>query len=313
VRRAGIALAQSPGRTRRACAVVALACVVAPWPAGFAADAKPKKPAASALSAAEIVAKNVAARGGLEAWRKIETMVWTGHLESTHTPAPSMPFLLDQKRPNKTRFELHAMTDHSVRVFDGTQGWKSHSGADGRPTVKPYTAEEIRYARAEQAVDGPLIDLEAKGTTAALAGVEQLEGRKVYHLSLRLASAERQDVWVDAKTFLDVKVVRIAYGANGVPGVVPTLYRDFKPFEGLQIPTTIQIGDGSTGTPDRMQIERIALNLPLDDRLFAKPGTTSRRNAGGPVQQPAPVPDAPPLYAPRSPAPPAAANVGPDR
>jgi hypothetical protein len=288
---------------------------VTPWSAGVVAgdDLNAKKPAAAELSAAQIVARNVAARGGLEAWRKVESMVWTGHLESTHTPTPSMPFLLDQKRPNKTRFELHAMGDHTVRVFDGAQGWVSHTGSDGRPNVKPYTPEEIRYARSERAIDAPLIDLAAQGSTAALAGVEKLEGRKVYHLSLSQGSGEREDVWVDAQTFLDVKVARMTYGANGAPRIVPTLYRDFKPFDGLQIPVTIQIGDGTTGTPDRMQIDRVALNMGLDDRLFAKPGTTARRRANAPGVQPAP--DAEPLFTPRTPAPADAASTprDPDR
>ena len=289
----------------------ALACLILSCPPAFAVDAETnaKKPAATQVTAAEIVAKNVAARGGRDAWRKIETMVWTGHLESTRTPAPSIPFLLDQKRPNKTRFEVQASREHNVRVFDGANGWKSYSGPGGPSRVQPFTPEEVRFARSEHTIDGPLMDLESKGTTATLAGLEQLEGRKVYHLHLRLASGEPEDVWVDAKTFLDVKIARITYGPDRAPRVVPTLYRDYKAFDGLQIPTTIQIGDGSTGTPDRMQIEHVALNMELDDRLFTKPGTTGRRNAIAPGAPPAPPESSEPLYTPHEPAPPADANT----
>ena len=246
-----------------------------------------KKPAPT-LSAAEIVARNVAARGGLEAWRKVETMVWTGRLESSRTPAPSMPFLLDQKRPNKTRFEVHAMGEHSVRVFDGEHGWKSHEGGGGRPSVQPFTPEETRFASGQHTIDGPLMDLPARGSTVGLRGIEPLEGRKAYHLSVRMVSGELEEVWVDTKTFLDVKLTRMTYGPNGAPRMVPTLFRDYKKFEGLQIPTTIQIGDGSTGTPDRMQIEHVALNMGLDDRLFEKPGATGRRHMLSPGAPPAP-------------------------
>src|SRR5437868_2903723 len=79
---------------------------------------------AAKLSATDIVAKNAAARGGRDAWRKIETMVWIGHIESSHTPVPNMPFTLEQKRPNKTRLQINALTDKSTRVFNGVQGWK---------------------------------------------------------------------------------------------------------------------------------------------------------------------------------------------
>src|SRR6266478_8724476 len=79
---------------------------------------------AAEIFAAEIVAKNVAARGGLDAWRKVETMVWIGHIQSTRAPSPSMQFRLEQKRPSKTRLEISALNEKSMRVFDGVQGWK---------------------------------------------------------------------------------------------------------------------------------------------------------------------------------------------
>src|SRR5882757_6459706 len=57
------------------------------------------------LTAPEIISKNLAARGGLEAWRKIQTMAWAGHMESPNSPVTDMRFVLEQERPNKTRFE----------------------------------------------------------------------------------------------------------------------------------------------------------------------------------------------------------------
>src|SRR6266478_9901717 len=112
---------------------------------------------AAKLSAADIVAKNVAARGGLDAWRKVETMVWIGHIESAHTPLPSMQFKLEQKRPNKTRLQINSLRDKSVRAFDGVQGWKLRT-ARGRPEVQPYTPQELKFAQAAHGIDGPLFD-----------------------------------------------------------------------------------------------------------------------------------------------------------
>jgi hypothetical protein len=283
------ARARAAGRVCAAGAALVLVCVTPTGTAAVTADAAGgAKKSAAALTAAEIVAKNVAARGGLETWRKVQTMVWTGHLESSRTPAPSMPFLLDQKRPNKTRFEVQAMSEHSVRVFDGEHGWKSHDGAGGQSVVQPFTPEETRFASGQHTIDGPLMDLPAKGSTVGLRGIEPLEGHKVYHLSVHLVNGELEEVWIDTKTFLDVKVARITYGPDKTPRMVPTLYRDYKNFEGLQIPTTIQIGDGSTGTPDRMRIEQVAVNMGLDDRLFEKPGAIGRRHMPGPGAPPAP-------------------------
>ena len=233
---------------------------------------------APALTAEQIIEKNVAARGGLEAWRKIATMAWTGHMESAGTPMPNIPFLLEQKRPNKTHFELNSMGQKSLRVFDGTHGWSARPSQDGRPEVKPFTPQELKFAKEEPVIDGPLIDYQAKGVTVTLAGVEDIEGHKTYRMNVRLASGELQTVWIDAATFLETKFDRTSYNKAGVPGVVTVFYRNYKLIEGLQIPTVLEIGAGSAKVPDKMVIERVALNPKLDDRMFARPGGARRRN-----------------------------------
>ena len=236
---------------------------------------------AAKLTAAQIVAKNVAARGGLEAWRKTETMIWVGQLQSARAPVPNMPFVLEQKRPNKTRFEINGVGQRTMRVFDGVRGWKVQARREREAvrTSNPIRCRSFKFASAAQAIDGPLIDYQAKGGAVTLEGTEMIEGRKAYHLDVTVASGEHQEVWVDAQNFLDIRMDRPSYAGSGTAGMVPVYYRNYKPFEGLQIPTTIEIGSGTGTEPDRMQIERVVINAPLDDRTFERPGE-HRRNAG---------------------------------
>src|ERR1700730_6581706 len=163
------------------------------------------------LSAEQIVAKSVAARGGLDAWRKVETMMWFGHIESAHAPAPIMRFVLSQKRPDKMRFEIDAMQDRTLRVFAGLRGCIMRP-SHGRPEVQPYTIDEVRFAQSGPDIDGPLIDYAQKGSSVSLAGLEQIEKREAYHLIVRTATGENQHVWVDAETFLEIRYDRPAGG-----------------------------------------------------------------------------------------------------
>jgi outer membrane lipoprotein-sorting protein len=257
-------------------------------------------PTQPSLTAEQIVERNVAARGGLEAWRKVQTMAWTGHMESADGPVSNMPFMLEQKRPNKTRFEMMAMSQKTLRVFDGAHGWKMRPARDGRPQVQPFSPQEIRFARDEYVIDGPLIDHVGKGNEVTLQGIEEVEGQRAYRLGVRLASGERQEVWIDARSFLDLKFVRTTYSSSGKSGTVTVFYRNYKAIEGLQIPTLLEIGVGSARVPDRMVIERVALNPPLEERAFSRPGGPRRDKmitieaepdpAGrrGPVAPPAP-------------------------
>ena len=235
---------------------------------------------AGEASAAEIVARNVAARGGLDAWRKVETMSWAGHIESARAPAPNLRFELEQRRPNKTRLQIHVPGGvTSMRVFDGVHGWKV-SPAGGR--AEPYTPQELMFARGGHGIDGPLIDHAAKGNSVTLESVDELGGRKAYHLSVHLAKGGKEDVWVDTETYLDVRYDRMADGPADAPRRVSVNYGDYRTVEGLKIPFLIETGVGSGATPDRMKIERVVVNAPLDDRVFTSPAGPHPRQAGRP-------------------------------
>lgn len=279
----------------RGLALSALAC-------GLAAGALAREPSTAAkaaaaqatvprLSADEIVAKNAAARGGLEAWRRVSTMVWTGHIESSHAPAPLVQFVLAQERPNKTRFEVNAMGERSLRIFNGAQGWKVRA-TRGLPDMRPYTPEEARFEAAGPGIDGVLIDYAARGGAVEVAGVDEVEGRRAYHLSVRTGSGETQHVWVDAESFLELRYDRPAPSATDASRAVSVVYRDYKTFEGLRIPSVIETGGKAGNMPDRMVIESVTLNPQLDAQTFAEPGARSAHSPRKPRgRAPIPPPD----------------------
>jgi len=267
----------------RASSLAALAALLAAGAWATNRDAPP----VPELTAAQIVEHHVAARGGLEAWRKVQAMAWTGHLESIHAPVPVMPFLLLQQRPNKDRFEVNALGERTVRVFDGTRGWKVQPGQQGRAEVKPFSADEVTFARGAQGIDGPLLDYQAKGNTVSLEGLDEIEGRKAYRLAVRVASGETDRLWIDAQSFLEIRRDRSAAG-NRRP--VSIFYRDYRPVEGLQIPFAIETGTSTQAKPDRMVIERVLLNPPVDEQAFVRPRTHGRSAMAleGPPRQGAP-------------------------
>jgi hypothetical protein len=263
--------------------------------ASAAAAAFAAEPAtAQTLTAAQVVERNAAARGGMEAWRKIETMAWIGRVESANRVGRRVPFLLEQKRPDRTRFEVTVEGQNAVRVFDGTDGWKMRPSATGRPDVQPYAPDELRFARGAPVIEGPLMDHAARGATIALAGVQEVEGRKAYALDLRLASGSSCRVWIDTETFLELRYDRESVNAQGRPAVTSVYFADYRAVEGLRLPFTIETGTPDGKTRDKLVIERVALNPRLDDRTFAKPGLAVARRRGVTVDTRSAARDKPP-------------------
>jgi hypothetical protein len=68
------------------------------------------------------------------------------------------------------------------------------------------------------------------------------------------------------------------------------VYRDYKTFEGVKIPSIIETGVKAGNTPDRMVIEQVVLNPHLDARTFSEPGTHDNRLRAADGQKAFPVP-----------------------
>jgi hypothetical protein len=61
------------------------------------------------------------------------------------------------------------------------------------------------------------------------------------------------------------------------------LYRDYRAFEGLQMPVTIETGVVMGKAMNKLVIEKVSLNPELDEKLFAKPAVPVSRRAGAAV------------------------------
>jgi hypothetical protein len=247
--------------------------------AALAATAAPAVAAPSReLNVAQIIERNATARGGVAAWRKIRTMAWTGRVEAAELPGHSMPFVLQQERPNKTRFELAMQGQHSLRIYNGTEGWKLRPASNGMPNLQPFTADELNFARDAQAIDGPLMEDVAMRGVITLSGIKEIEGRRAYVLGVTLPSGASHRVWVDAETFMETRFERDLRNAAGQAGIASVVYRNYKNFEGLQLPTIIETGATADKPGNKLLIEKIALNPPLAVSAFSKPGAPTRHH-----------------------------------
>jgi hypothetical protein len=250
-----------------------------------AANAAPG-PALPSLTAAQIVERNVAARGGLAAWQAVQTMSWKGkmgaggtvyetvsqkgQLEQKHREEILLPFTLEFKRPMKSRLELEFNGKTAVQVYDGVNGWKYRPYL-GRDSWDAFTPEELHQAAMAPGIDGFLINYAAKGTKVEVAGMDTIEGHAAYRLKVTRKDGQVRSVWVDGQTFLDLKVDGEPRKLDGRPHAVAIYLRDYKRDQGLMIPhlqeTVVQGVKGS----EKITIETVTVNPPLDDARFTKP------------------------------------------
>jgi outer membrane lipoprotein-sorting protein len=264
------------------------------------------------LSASEIVNKNVAARGGLQAWRAVQSMSWKGKLGvggNQRAPLPvsgagkngakiptdprpkdevQLPFRMEMERPRKVRFELQFKGQTAVQVYDGAAGWKLRPYLN-RLEVEPFTSDESHIASMQSDLDGPLVDYAAKGTAIELVGTEKVEDHDTYKLKLTMKDGHSFHVWIDAKTFLEAKIEGTPRRLDGIEHPVEVYYRDYRQVNGLQIPFVLETKVLPAGKPasraestpvpvERIAIEGVEVNPKLDASLFTKPEIQTASN-----------------------------------
>lgn len=259
----------------------------------------------ASISVSEIVARNAASRGGLAAWRRVQSLAFEGKLGaggdqrgtvpsaevaavSGRLPKPRrlseeamLPFTMELQRPKKTRIEVQFRGQSAVQVYDGSNGWKLRPFLN-RLEVEPFTSEERRLASMQSDLDGPLLDYAAKGTRVELDGTEQVEGKQAYKLKLVTKAGQVIHVWIDAESFLEDKVEGQPRELDGKLHPVEIYYRDYREVEGLKIPFLLETRvlpaeSGRSGShepafpPEKIQIERVKVNPKLDTARFGKP------------------------------------------
>lgn len=249
-----------------------LACAPAAFAASAAgtAQAAAAHPSAAHLSAAQIVERNVAARGGLEAWRAVNTMTMSGQMEAGGTKNTKLPYVMTMKRPHKSRFEIRFNDQTAFQVYDGSQGWKVRPFL-GRNEAEPYTPAEAKSAAASAELDGPLIDYASKGTRVDVLGIDPVEGHRAYVLKLTAKDNSSRRVWVDAASFLELKIDGEPRKLDGKMHNVVILYRDYRKENGLVMPHTLETVVIGAKQTHKLTIEHVTVNQPTDDALFAKP------------------------------------------
>ncbi len=241
-------------------ALVSSALLALVVPAGFS----------QALTADQIIEKNIAARGGLQAWHAIQTMTLTGKMDAGSKKNVQLPFVLMLKRPRMSRLEIEFAGKKALQVYDGTNGWKVRPYL-GRNDVEPFTTEEMRQAAEEADLDGYLIDHDAKGIKVDVMGQDMVEGHEAYRLQLTMKDGQKRTLWVDAESFLEVKIEDPQRKLDGKMHSVETYYRNYATVGGVKIPFVLETVVEKVQPSRKINVEKVDLNPKLAEDAFAKP------------------------------------------
>jgi photosynthetic reaction center cytochrome c subunit len=219
-----------------------------------AGEARPAMP-----SSDQILDKYLAAVGGAEALKKINTRVQKGTIDAF---GKAYPIEIYSEAPEKRVSLTHPPTGTSVTAFNGEVGWLSMPGG-----FHTMTAAEGEAARIDAELRFAARLRELYKDFKVRPG-EPVAGRPTYLVVGKAPGKPTLDLYFDQENGLLLRLIRLAETPLGQN---PTQidYSDYRQVDGVTIPYRWMLARPNGAFT--IQVESVQQNVPVDEKLFVMP------------------------------------------
>ena len=224
------------------------------------------------LTADELVARHIEARGGLDRIMAIRTLCQKGIVKM---PGADVRISGERKRPNLLRIEF------AVGHMSGKEGWDGERAWEFNPWKGMTKAEyvngnpSIALQRGAE-FDGPLVGFREKGHVIEYTGREQLGEREAYRLEVTLQDGNTIHYCLDTESLLTVQTRSVRPVHGGEAAETETIYGDYREVAGVFFPFWSKETARGGEHVEVFQWESIEANVPISDKRFQLP-TMSRK------------------------------------
>jgi hypothetical protein len=243
-------------------------------PIAFRRQTSAPSPRASAAAPADssdardLIARAVAAKGGLQVLRSIHTLkvqaTTTVDANGTRTEFPSTTFI---RYPGAFRSEAQLPAGRLVQVFSAGTSW--FEDATGVHEAPPAMAEQMHGAVQRDSVLLLLALADGKVSARRVADVMEAS-RRLPALEVALPGTAPVTLLFDPATTLILKARYRVGGPGPDGGLSEESYSDYRDVHGLKVAFTTEVRrDGAPGLSRTLRSYEI--NVPLDSALFSKP------------------------------------------
>jgi hypothetical protein len=226
-----------------------------------------------AETAQELVAKNLAARGGAEKVAAIHSYVTRGELRFpgdfklayTETRVCSDP----KTCSDRVDASLQGLT--LVQAYNGKMGWRINP-FEGRKDAAQMGTDEARSLADEAIIQGALLSAAMRGSTVDYLGREDVDGTLTYKLRVSQKDGTVYTYYLDPDVFLEIKVLE-RRTIRGSEQETETDLGDYELVNGVYFPFSMSSGPRNSASSDKqvITIKSAEANTAADPAIFQMP------------------------------------------
>ena len=213
---------------------------------------------ADAQTVDEIIQKNITVNGGLDRWRKVNSMTITG---SMNAAGQDMPVRITALNKKGVRFEysMNGMVGYSL--LTDKNGWTLNRFA-GQTKPVARSQEDVQQSQDGLDIQGLLVDYKSKGHKVAYIGMDTIEGAECYKLQITLSSGREETEFIDAASYYLIEAVR-KIKTNEKETVQVSRFGNYTTLdEGIVVPMLFSIGDLA------FSLKTVEINKTIDEHIF---------------------------------------------
>jgi hypothetical protein len=213
----------------------------------------------------EMVARNLAALGGADRLRRLQSLRRSGTATMTLGEDTSQgPFLAEMKRPLRLRSEMSVSGLKAMQAFDGTSGWTldEETGATRR-----MNEGEVRRHQAESQFDPWLLDFRQRGITVEDLGPAEVDSIRVRKLKVTFGG-QAKHLYLNARTYLELRCDRL--DETGAPRD-STLTRGYTTVQGLKLAKAVEVTYARGPARLALRYEKTEIDPDIPDSRFLRP------------------------------------------
>jgi len=220
------------------------------------------------MTADQLVAKNVDAKGGAEALHALKSVRLTGKM-LVNQGQMELGYVQTKERPGAVRTELSLQGMTMVQAYDGKEGWQI-SPFQGRKDPEKMAADDTKALIEDSEVDGPLVDWQEKGSTVEYLGTEDVDGTQAHKLKVTRKNGDVTYVFLDPEHFLEIRVLS-QRTERGAQVEVETDLSDYEKIDGVFLPFSIESGRKGGSDKQKLILDKAEANVPVDATAFQFP------------------------------------------
>jgi len=233
-------------------------------------------PGISAPTADELVARNLAAHGGAERLKAVQSVRWTGKARAgAGLFTAEYDYVGVAKRPGRVRASYIIQGFDNVYAHDGREAWKIEPGG-GRKDAERLSADDAKSLVEAADFEGWLVDYKAKGHKVEYLGTEDVDGTDAHKLKLTRANGDYHYLFLDPDHFLEIRIETHRW-IRGREQVTQTDLGEYEQVQGTWWPYLMVEGEKGSPGKTTVIVDKVELDVPVDDAAFRFPETAKKK------------------------------------